>query len=176
MRFCTLRFNLYFWLAAAGLAVSGCAWWHHDKEPVTILRIHMESESSVAGTTKSISVVRSAPVLVNVTTDPVLTEADVISARLLDVSGGFALELRFDETAAWRLEQSSAANPGKHLAIFAQWSDKPADGRWLAAPIVARRMGDGRLVFTPDASHEEMEKLVNGLNAVAKKNADSKPK
>lgn len=176
MSFCPLRFNLYFWLAAAGLAVSGCASWHHDKEPVAILRVHVESESSVAGTTKNIAVVRSAPVAINVTTDPILTEADVISARLLDVSGGFALEIRFDQTSSWRLEQSSASSPGKHLAIFAQWSEKPEDGRWLAAPIIVRRMGDGMLVFTPDASHEEAEKLVKGLNAVAKKNADSKPK
>jgi hypothetical protein len=31
-------------------------------------------------------------------------------------------------------------------------------------------------VFTPDASHEEMEKLVKGLNDFIKKNAESKMK
>lgn len=136
------------------------------------MRVHIESESSSAGTTKSISVERSQPVLINISVDPVLTEADVVSARLLDAPGGFAVELKFDQTAGWRLEQYSASNPGKHLAIFAQWSDKPADGRWLAAPIIVRRMANSMLVFTPDASHQEMEQWVKGLNEEAKKNAD----
>jgi preprotein translocase subunit SecD len=144
---------------------------------VALIRIHIESESSAAGPTKSITVLRSAPVTINITTDPILTEADVLAARVIDSpGGGFAIELKFQETAGWKLEQYTAINPGKHLVIFGQWSDKVADGRWLAAPYIARRMGGDTLVFSPDASHEEAEQLVKGLNALARKNAEPKSK
>ena len=67
------------------------------------------------------------------------------------------------------LEQYSAANPGKHFAIFGQWGEKLADGRWLAAPLITHRIADGMLSFTPDMSREEADRLVLGLNNVAKK-------
>lgn len=171
MNFYRRRFNLYFAPALFWLLVSGCALWHH-KEPAAVLRVHIESETSKAGPTKTIQVVRADPVMVNISTDPILTEADVTSARLLDAGDGFAVELTFEQTAGWRLEQFTGSNPGKHLAIFGQWSDKPADGRWLAAPIIVRRMADSKLTFTPDASHEEMEHWVNELNKAAKKKAE----
>jgi hypothetical protein len=178
MNFCRRRFNLYFLPVMVLLAlVSGCQSTkklvHHKDEPVGIVRIHVESESSQEGFTKSISVMRSHPVTVNITTDPIVTEADVTGARLLSApGGGFVIELKFEETAGWKLEQISAINPGKHLVIFAQWNDKPEDGRWLAAPKITRRMAGGILTFTPDASHEEAEKLVKGLNEAAKNRAD----
>ena len=149
---------------------------HKKKEPVGILRVHMESESSAAGTTKTVQVLRAQPVEVNISVDPVLTEADVIAARLFDAPGGFAIQVNFEETAGWRLEQYTAINPGKHLVIYGHWGEKPEDGRWLAAPLVIRRISNCKLVFTPDATHEEAETLVKGLNAAAKKNADVKSK
>ena len=175
MNFCRRRFNLY--LAAASLLplLTGCSglhWFHHEKEQVAILKIHIESESSAAGSTKTVSVERSQPVEVNISTDPILTDADVIAARVLAASGGFAVELDFEETAGWRLEQYTAINPGKHLAIFGQWSDKLEYGRWLAAPIIVRRIGNDKLIFTPDASREEIEQWVKGLSAAAKKRAE----
>jgi uncharacterized protein YhdP len=174
MSFCRRRFNLYL-LAVALVTLPGCALWHHEQGPVAVVRVHVESESSEAGSTKSISVLRARPVMVNIQTDPILTEADVEAAKLLDSpEGGFAVELKFEETAGWRLEQYSATNPGKHLAIFGQWSDKPADGRWLAAPLIVRRIANSTLTFTPDASREEMEQWVKGLNERAKKNAGLK--
>ena len=182
MNFYKRRFNLFFWPAALVLLVSGCAsghlggLFHHHKALIAILRVHVESESSTAGTTQTISVLRSQPVAVNISTDVILTEADILAARLLDAGAGFAVEVKFEDIAGWRLEQYSAINPGKHLAIFGQWGDQPADGRWLAAPLMVRRMAGGVLVFTPDASHAEMEQWVKGLNEAAKKNADVKTK
>jgi hypothetical protein len=43
------------------------------------------------------------------------------------------------------------------------------DCRWLAAPVISHRIGDGVLVFTPDATREEAEEIALGLNNVAKK-------
>ena len=82
--------------------------------------------------------------------------------------GGFAIEIKFDENGTWLLEQYSAANPGRHFVIFGQWSEKLADGRWLAAPLITHRIGDGVLAFTPDCSREEADQLVLGLNNAAK--------
>ena len=175
MNFYSRRFNLYFLPVVLLALVSGCVSnpFHHKDKPVGIVRIHIESEASNAGTTKTISVLRSDPVEVNISTDPILTEADVTKARLIESpGGGFDIELKFEETAGWRLQQFTAINPGKHLAIFAQWSEKKEDGRWLAAPLILRHIDNGTLVFTPDASHEEAQKLVDGLNDAAKKRAD----
>jgi preprotein translocase subunit SecD len=140
------------------------------------LRIHLESESTAAGVNKNIAILRSQPVMLNISTEPILTEADVLGARLIDAYGSFSVAVTFEETAGWKLEQYTSANPGKHLAIFGQWSDKLADGRWLAAPLITRRMAGNTLVFTPDASREEAEKLVNGLNLIGKVNAGLKDK
>ena len=177
MNFYRRRFNLYFLPAALWLLVSGCALWHHEHAFGAVLRIHGESESSATGSTKSISVLRSQPMTINIATDPILTESDVAGAKLVDSpGGGFSVEVTFEETGGWSLEQYTAGNPGKHLAIFAQWSDKKEDGRWLAAPLVIRRMGGGVLTFTPDASHEEAEQLVKALNVDAKRNSGLKDK
>jgi hypothetical protein len=178
MNFCRRRFNLYLLSVMMLVAfVPGCESTkklvHHKDKPVGIVRVHVESESSQEGFTKSISMMRSQPVTINITTDPIVTEADVTGARLLTTpGGGFVIELKFEETAGWKIEQISSINPGKHLVIFGQWSDKVEDGRWLAAPRITRRMAGGILTFTPDASHEEAEKLVNGLNEAAKNRAD----
>ncbi|MGA2246564.1 MAG: hypothetical protein ABSH48_16330 [Verrucomicrobiota bacterium] len=165
-------------LGTVCLGACGCAgsMFHHKKEPVALLRIHMESESSVAGTTTNIAVLRDQPVRVNISTDPILTEADVTAARVLDAPGGFAIELKFEETAGWRLEQYTAINPGKHLAIYAHWGEKLEDGRWLTALLVNHRNASSMLTFTPDCSHAEAVQFVSELNAAAKKKAGMKSK
>ncbi len=112
---------------------------------------------------------RSAPVSVSVGHDPVLTEANIISAEVTETPGGFAIEVHFDETGALMLEQYSSANPGRHFVIFGQWGDKLVNGRWLAAPLITRRISNGVLAFTPDISREEADQLVQGLNNVSAK-------
>ena len=180
-RVCTMnsygrRFNLYFWPAVLLLLAGGCALLNPEGRETAALRIHIETGVGTSGSGRTISVMRSQPVMVHIAGEPILTEADVTSARLVETPGGFAVEVKFGEIAGWALEQNSAVNPGKHLAIFAQWTDKPADGRWLAAPSIARRIAGGTLVFTPDASREEAEQLVKGLNNEARKNAVVKSK
>ena len=49
------------------------------------------------------------------------------------------------------------------------------EARWLAAPRISQRIKDGVLVFTPDATREEAERIVRGLNNVAIK-LGNKPK
>ena len=54
---------------------------------------------------------------------------------------------------------------GKHLVIFSYFDQ----GRWLAAPLITGKNSTGLLTFTPDATREEAERIVRGLNNVAKK-------
>lgn len=141
------------------------------KEAVGALRVHIESTRNLEGTGKTISLIRSQPVTINIANDVVLTEASLVEAHLADVpDGGYAIEVKFDDTGTYTLEQFSAANPGRHFAIFGQWGKKLINGRWLAAPLINHRITNGVLIFTPDASHEEAEQLVNGLENVARKN------
>ena len=146
----------------------GCQTDKKNKE-VSALRVHIEINSDKTGTSQTVSVLRSDPVLINIANDPVLTEASIIAAKVIDAHGGFGIQIQFDESSGLVLEQYSAANPGKHFAIFGQWGEKVENGRWLAAPLITHRISDGILSFTPDMSREEADRLVLGLNNVAKK-------
>jgi len=168
MKVLARRFNIYLALAVLLGLACGCQTGEPGKE-VGALRVHLEVSPDPAGTSQDISVLRADPVLVTIKRDPILTEADIVAAKVIDARGGFAIEIKFDENGTWLLEQYSAANPGRHFAIFGQWSEKPVAGRWLAAPVITHRIADGVLAFTPDCSREEADQLVLGLNNVAKK-------
>jgi preprotein translocase subunit SecD len=83
--------------------------------------------------------------------------------------GGFVLRIQFDQSGTVMLEQCTAANRGRKIAIFSQFGEKIKDYRWLAAPVINRKISDGVLAFTPDATREEAEEIALGLNNVAKK-------
>jgi hypothetical protein len=168
MKVCARRFNTYLALAAALTFFCGC---QTDKKPkeVSALRVHLQANPSEAGATDTISVLRADPVSVTVGHDPILTEANVIAARVIETPGGFAVEVQFDESATLMLEQYTASNPGRHLVIYGQWGDDLAHGRWLAAPLITHRISNGQLAFTPDISRAEADRFVLGLNNVAAK-------
>jgi preprotein translocase subunit SecD len=169
MKVCARQFNIYFALAAMFALLCGC---QTDKAPkdVAALRVHIETNPGPTGTSQNVSVLRSDPVQVTIANEPVLTEANIVAARVVDSTGGFAIEIQFDENGTWTLEQFSAANPGKHFAVFGLWGEKLVNGRWLAAPLITRHIADGLLAFTPDMSRTEADQLVLGLNNAAKKN------
>jgi len=165
----TQRFNLYLAVAAALALLCGCQT-HRQKGPLGALRVHIQVNPDSLGISQTISVLRSDPVLVTIARNPILTEANLVAAKVMDTPGGFAIEVQFDENGTWLLEQYSAANPGGHFAIFGQWGEKLVNGRWLAAPLITRRIANGVLAFTPDCSRAEADQLVLGLNQVAAKN------
>lgn len=168
MKVCGLRFNVYFALAAATMLLCGCQTVKPAKKTAA-LRVYIESNAGLEGTSRTITLLRADPVVLTIAPDPFLTEAGIIAARTIETPGGFAIEVQFDEFSAVTLEQYTAANPGRHLAIYGEWGEKPVTGRWLAAPLITHRIGNGILSFTPDASREEADELVLGLNNVAKK-------
>jgi len=166
MVFWTPRFNLYLALAAALALLCGCQT-HKQKGPISALRVHIQTSPDSLGLSQTISVVRSDPVQVTIEHNPILTEANIVTAKVVDSPGGFAIEIQFDGSGTWLLEQYSAANPGSHFAIFGQWGDKLANGRWLAAPLITHRIANGLLSFTADCSRAEADRFVLGLNNVA---------
>ena len=172
MNFYALRFNIYLVLIIGLVLGGGCKSTPKDSKDdkaVSAVRVHLESPTGLGDTTQVVSVIREDPVSVTILSAPVLTESDVVAARVLDTTAGFAVELKFSSTGTLLLEEYSASNPGKHFVIFGQWGEKGTDGRWLAAPLITHRITDGILSFTPDMNRDDAYRLVFGLNNVAKK-------
>ncbi len=173
MKVCARRFNTYLALAMVLALFCGCETEKQkekqkEKKETSALRIHIQTSPGPEGSTQTVNVLRTDPVSVTIGHDPALTEASLIFARVIDTPGGFAIEVQFNESATMMFEQYTAANPGRHFVIFGQWGEKIADSRWLAAPLITHRIATGRLSFTPDMSRKDADRLVLGLNNVAK--------
>ena len=95
-----------------------------------------------------------------------LDEHDVVSASVVDEpSGTFSIQVKLNRHGTWTLERVTVMHRGKHLVIFTYFGQ----ARWLAAPEITGKNSTGMLTFTPDATREEAERIVRGLNNVAKK-------
>ena len=163
------RFNLYLsWLLAMAL-LGGCrtAEGKRRHQP-TVFRIHQEVHHDGTSENLPVPIYRQSPVMVNVEKIPFLSELNVSEAKVIDVIGGFAISVQFDRQGVWLLEEHSIASRGRRFAIHAQWGKKLKEARWLAAPVISRRISDGVLTFTPDSTREEADEIVLGLNNVAR--------
>jgi hypothetical protein len=168
MNFYTRRFNLYLLMLLA-VASGGCGTFgKKSPEKVAVIRVHLEAPVSVPDKTQTVTLLRNNPVVVTIDADPILTEQNLLAAALIETPGGYAVKLQFDETGGWMIEQATASNLGKHLVIFGQWGEKVSEGRFLAIPLITGRNPTATLTFTPDADRDETQKLVDGLNTLAK--------
>jgi hypothetical protein len=157
-------FNLYF-LAALLLWTSGCASSQKraDKKQLTAMRLHLEGRRS--GLSSYQATFRTGLTL-DADPSPKLSDYDLSSVTLVDSPTGFAIQLQFNDHGRLVLDNITSAYRGKRLLIFAQWDQ----GRWIAAPQMNQRISSGVLVFTPDTSREEAERIILGLNNAIKKN------
>ena len=141
-----------------------------EKTEVAMLRLHIETNPDASKRTGP-AVIRG--ISFNIESEPFLTESSIKEAKLIDVVGGFEMSIQFDRQGSWLLEQYTSAGRGKHLAVYSQWTIFPEKelnkGRWLASPFIRTHITDGLLTFTPDATREEAETIVKGLNNVVKK-------
>ncbi len=156
-----------FLLAGVALALlTGCYFTEEGKRKrlYSNIRVHVESDSS-RDYASAISILRSAPIRLNIDRDPVLDESDIIGAEVVEQAGGFAIQVRLSRRGTWALERVSVTHRGKHLAIFSHWGPS----RWLAAPLITGKNSTGLLTFTPDADREEADRIVLGINNIAKK-------
>ena len=165
------RFNLYLLTALAALFAAGCqtAQQKKDKELAT-LRIYLQAGAEDADKTMEVPIYRAQPMQVRIQSTPVLSEAHVASARVVDVLGGFDLLIQLNRQGTWLLQGYSATHSGKRYVVFSQFGKDAQEKRWLAAPQFNQLLKEGILQFTPDASREEAEEIAKGLNNLAKKN------
>jgi preprotein translocase subunit SecD len=171
MKISWCRFNIYLAVALAAAAMCGCSTSPESKakKQLSTLRLHMEVSRDASTTSQRVPIYRERPFMINVEAMPFLNESNVSGAKVIDVVGGFALSIQFDHAGAAMLEQATTANRGRKIAVFSQFGEELKSLRWLAAPLISRRIADGVFVFTPDANREEAEEIARGLNNVAKK-------
>jgi hypothetical protein len=134
-----------------------------DKQE-TVLRVHLEAGTDPSAHIAEVPVFRRWPVQVRIIADSFLNEGNVITARVEDDMGGFRINIELDRQGRLLLEQFTGAYRGRRLGIFASFTED----RWLAAPLIQNVVTNGHLVFTPDATREESDRIVRGLNNVAK--------
>jgi hypothetical protein len=138
---------------------------------VSTLRLHLEVNADGTDRNGPVPIFREHPVMVNVHKEFFLNEGDVQEAALVETMGGYALMVQFDKHGTLVLDTVTSSARGSRIAIFSQFGTS----RWLAAPRIMRRIPDGILTFTPDASREETERIALGLNNVARE-LKNKPK
>lgn len=143
-----------------------------ESKQSSTIRLHMETTADSGASSGKIKLMKNSPqpVVLTVEKDAFTDEGFLENARLLDTVGGPMIALKFDTRGALRMQMWTVSKPGRRIAVWARWTD----GRWLAAPMTVRAIEDGVLVFSPDATREECERIVRGLNNVAIKLGNQK--
>lgn len=184
MRILSNRINIYLTLGLA-LLMTACAS-TKDKDgksnkavlnkkgkEKTFMRIFVQEDPDGTERTATVSIYRANPVKISVHKEPFLDEANLVKASVVDDIGGFAIKLEFNRQGTWLLENQTSISKGRQIVIAALFGDSIDKLRWLAAPYITEPNGTGVLRFTPDASREEADRIVLGLNNVV---ADIKKK
>ena len=169
IRWC--RFNIYLALVFALAAICGCktSGETNPKKVLSTFRLYLEAGRDRTKANNPVPIYREKPVLVNVEIEPFLTEGDVAEAGVIDAMGGFAFRIRFNHAGTTLLDQYTTENRGRKIAVLSQFGENLTEARWLAAPLITRRITDGVFTFTPDATRQECEEIALGLNNLAKK-------
>jgi hypothetical protein len=161
------RWNINVFCAAAVIFVFGACKTTEEKKAAkdrTMISLHIEMNPDGSAKNSPVPIYRSQPMRVNVSVQPFLTNVDLDSASVVDLEGGFGIKLAFDPHGTKVLDMYTVAHKGKRIAIDAAFPEL----RWLAAPLITRRISDGVFIFTPDATKEEAERIVRGLNNTIK--------
>jgi hypothetical protein len=163
MKFRTIIFNII--LPLLGL-LAGCHTANDPQKELTAIRLHIEVNPDGTTFNRTVPIYRAQPVQVNVESSPFADERDVEHAAVVDRMDSFAIQLTLNRHGRWMLENVTRGNPNRRVAVQ---TDFGTDTRWLAAPLLGRPIANGVLAFTPDATREEAERIVRGLNNVAAK-------
>jgi preprotein translocase subunit SecD len=165
MMFKFARFNIYLLLSMALLVACGCqSPEKKKKKEATNIALHLEANRDGTERNEGVPIYRENPVYVNVEKDPFVDEGNVEEAKIVNDVGGFAIQIKLNWQGTQLLDGVTSGNRGKRIAVFSKFGKDP---RWLGAPVITRRLSNGTFTFTPDASHEEAERIVRGLNNLA---------
>lgn len=74
--------------------------------------------------------------------------------------GGFAIWVKFNDFGTALFESITTTHRNKRLVIGSRFTE----ARWLAAPMIINTEKSGIIIFTPDATRPEAERIVSGLN------------
>ncbi len=162
MKINLLRFNTVLLLVIMALA-AGCQ--SLKKKDATTLRLHLEAAPrETIDETLNADIGREAMFSMKVKKEVFLDEGDVMKAATVNAAGGFQIMIQFNRHGSWILENFTTTYRGQRMGIYSEFGQ----ARWLAAPTITRTIKDGVLVFTADVTKEEAERIVKGLNNVAK--------
>ena len=160
-------FNIIFTLFL-GTLLGGCASTTKKDVQYGLIQFHLEARPDGSPRTSNVPIFRASPICISIETDPILDVGYVSEASITEHLGSYEIAIQFDETGTRRLETITTVNRGRRLAIFARFmNDEIEHARWLGAPVIDQTIKDGRLSFTPDATREETQQLIDGLNAAA---------
>lgn len=163
------RFNLYLLLFVVLMSFTACQSPEAKrKRQLATARVYLEVAAARPNQSIPVSVLRAAPMNLNVEKNPFLNEIHVAAAQIVDTPGGFVLTIQLNQKGAWLLEQYTASHHNRRMVIQCKWGVAPnVQYRYIAAPLITKRISDGTLTFTPDATREETEEIVIGLNNYA---------
>lgn len=134
------------------------------KKDSTLLLCFLESAPGLGDKTMPVEVGRTKKVNLVVASKPVITQNEVLNAEAWDTAdGGVAIRLELDRIGRRQLEIFSVLHRGKRMAVQAHFPD----ARWIDVVPFDQRLSDGILILYPDASPEETDRIVKGLNLVA---------
>ncbi len=136
-----------------------------NSDKYSTLRLFVGINPDSTGRHQTVPIYRADPMMLTVASTPFLDEGYVMQARVVESVGGFSIQVQYDERGTGLLENATYRYRNRHLAIHSSFSDS----RWLAAPVIQTPITNGLLVFTPDATREEADRIVDGLNALSKK-------
>jgi hypothetical protein len=134
-----------------------------DKE-AAVIELHLEVNADGTERNAGVPIYRENPIKVNVVREPFIDTADVQEASVVETIGGFAIRVLFNRHGTLVLDNVTTAYKGQRIGVYSRWTES----RWLAAPLIKARIQTGEFIFTPDASREEAERIVKGLNNIAK--------
>jgi preprotein translocase subunit SecD len=168
MKSCRLNINGFFCAVALllGLALSGCKTTEEKKaaKEKTLISLHLETNPDGTPRNSPVPIYRARPQMINVTLQPFLGNDNISSASVVDLEGGFGIKLQFDSHGTKVLEMYTGRYRGKRIAVNCAFPEL----RWLAAPRITQTISNGSFIFTPDATREECERIVRGINNVSK--------
>ncbi len=170
MKSCYRAINIYLLMAAVLVAVvSGCSSKKKEEEikKQAVIRLHLEVNPEVVRRSQEVAIIRSHPMIFNMSDDFILHEGYLDSAKLVETpEGGYAITLQYNQQGAWTLRNVTSVNIGKHVGVSCQFYPET---RWLAAPVIDRPITNGVFSFTPDATREEARRIVDGLTFTVEK-------
>lgn len=130
----------------------------------TLMAFHMEMASGYGESTMPVQIGRLNPVKMTVQQSPFIREINVLKAEAWDTTdGGIAIRLELDRIGRKHLETASMLHRGARVAVQAIFPEP----RWIDIMKLDRHMGDGIIILYPDASPEETDRIVSGLNLVS---------